>query len=892
MFFHNRRATRRFLHSSVATLILSTTIGGLVIWGTSGTNQSAAQTTKIVSIQQSPRAAGAALQVNDPAPKKELSRQELAEEARAWHTATQEALRRDNPYALRSLTQAASVSVQNDVAVVTGDANIITSPKPFDLNLRATSFLPANNSFAVSTVSSLFDNNLGEKRDMTAANNPIPGAEPGDDAYVIEDLGFEFPFFTGSYPRVAVSSNGSLVFPTGSVDDESFKLGAVSSAPTLSEFQNGFPRIAPYWHDLDARAGVTTGVAGVYVRKSFDRVMVTWNYIRDYPNNPNVDTGLHRFQVTLFATGRITMTFDGAVLTSQTLIGISPGNGPGRTGQATTMVDLSTQRGATVFAQAPIAEFFSTTTRVDYISAVNAFYSNLRRDDFDFVFFMTDFPYSVGASDEFAFYDALRNTDSGIGKDIGEVPGATEEYGSSNLQGVLNMNSIVDAYPVYPTTRFLGSNHGLSVMAHELGHRWLSFIRFPGDELKLLGRQDAHWSFFVNSESTMSYPGVERSSVMEGNLWKPTADGRYVTAGLVDGYSKLDQYLMGLLPASEVGSISVLDSPSNISQTRVSSPQPNVIASGALNGYSIENITSRNGERSAPLKKNFRAAVVLLVRPGTQPAAATFEKIKRYRYAFESYFEQATNTKGTIETGFDPQTQDRSIAIVSAASYKPLLAPGALASIFGIVKPSLGNRVVEASVVPGTLSLQNIRVTVNGTPASILALSSGQINFQVPRSITAVTPSLSVNSATALAEVYDGNTLIAAGAFQIAPSAPMLATRLTNDQKEFVAAAFDATTGKGEPFPGVQPNGLPTILAVYATGLGADATDVAANVSSEVKATLNGTSVLVGYAGFAPGLPGANQINIYLPTNLGPGDYSLKISRNGVSSQEAKIKIR
>jgi uncharacterized protein (TIGR03437 family) len=888
MFFNKRRAARRVFLTIVTTLILSTSVGGLVIWALQGTTQTTAQTNPQNSTQKISRAAGAAFQVDDQAPKKGLSRQELAEEARAWHEANQQAVEADFAKGLRSLTQA-SVQPVGDIAVVTGDSNMITAPRSFDLNLRATSFTPANGGYVISTVSSLFDNNLGDRLDMTDPNsNPIEGTEAGDDAFVVQDLGFDFFFYDNYYPSIAISSNGNLVFRPSGVSDRDFAMGAVSSSPTLSEFQNKLPRIAPFWHDLDARpASLPNAAAGIYIRRSSDRVMITWNYIKDFPNT-SADNGLHRFQVTLYAnTGRITVTVDGAALTSQSLVGISPGSGV----DTTVLVDLSSQRGATQYKRAPLGEFFSTTTKVDYISAVNEFYK-LGYDDFDFVFFMTDFSYSIGSGDEFAFYDALRNKDLNIGLEYSD-PDTSRIYGSNRLEGVLNLNSIVNVYPSLPTTRFLGSNHGLSIMAHELGHRWLSFIRYPGGD-SWLGRQNAHWSFFLDTRSTMGVPGIERSSVMEGNVWEETApeSGRFESKGLVDGYSQLDQYLMGLRAANEVGNFGIIRNPSGVSQTSASNPQPGVTVSGSGDELSIYDVIQANGgERypappATPLKKSLRAAVVLLVKPGTSPTTATLNKIKLYRLAFESYFNQATDGRAVIDTALVKQSRVSAISVVSSPSSLPRLAPGAQATIYGTGLRSNLFPAKSAGSIPLPLAIDETQVRVNGVIAPLFSADRGQINFQVPRSTLAKFSN--VNSTTAVVEVLANNEVISAGTFQIALSAPMFWTRKFNGQE--VANAVDAISGLPEPFEKKRASGLPTILAIYATGLGADATD--ANIASDISASLDGVKIQVGYAGPAPGFIGLNQINIYLPLDLRSGDHKLVISRNGVSSQEVIIKIR
>ena len=97
-------------------------------------------------------------------------------------------------------------------------------------------------------------------------------------------------------------------------------------------------------------------------------------------------------------------------------------------------------------------------------------------------------------------------------------------------------------YPDDPTQKFLGENNTVSVLGQEAGHRWLVFLEFrdrTGQRSDaLLGRDQAHWSFFFDSDA----------SVMEGNDIEDLGGGSFRTVGAVQRYSLLDQYAMGLDP--------------------------------------------------------------------------------------------------------------------------------------------------------------------------------------------------------------------------------------------------------------------------------------------------------------------------------------------------------
>jgi uncharacterized protein (TIGR03437 family) len=830
----------------------------------------------------------ASAQGGDGAKKKGLSRQQREREAWVWHEVNLERLKREHPLGVEALTTDVTSQDINDISVIQDDGRFAIPTNPFDLNGRAVQFTLAGSSYTITTASAGFDANFGTKLDLTTAPavNPISFAEPGDDAYITQDLGFSFSFFGATFTNVAISSNGNLTFRPANVSQRAFDLGAASSIASLAEFQQGLPRIAPYWHDLDARAGQTQGANGVYFRRDSDRVMVTWNNIRDFPNDPAVDLGVHRFQVTLFNNGRIVFTYDTAQLTSQALAGVTPGLSQ----TAPSLVNLNAPPPSAFGA--PVGEFFATETIIDFIGLTQAFYAaHPGRDVYDFLYLMTDFDIDLG--DAFAFYLSIRNDARGTGQDVFDFD-PSGVLGARRIQGILNLSNIAGDYPALPTTRIpfvVGANHALSVMGQEQGHRWMSYTRYPGNDLLLLGRDDAHWSFFLNMESTISSPAARRASSMEGNVWRENGDGTFTSVGLNDGYSRLDHYLMGLRPASEVADTFLIANPTNTGgRDREDDTLPNVTVGGTKQAVTINQIIQANGARtpdSTAAQKNFRAAVVLLVRQGAPPSTATLDKVALYRLAWESYFAQSTDYLATINTGLADQTTSRVIAASSAASFEPTLAPGGIAALFGA---GLAGSTAVATSQPLPTTLAGAQVRINGAPAPLFFVSPTQINFQVLRATIATTGLFSAPSATALIEVIRDGQLIRAGAFQIAPVTPAIFT--FNQSGTGPAAAVDGITGALPPFNARQSNGQPNIIAVFGSGLGADATDVDGNVNASVQATIDGNLVTVNYAGRVPGLTGLNQFNVVFPANITSGTHTLVISRNGIASRQVTIAVR
>jgi len=869
MFVRNQRAVRWFITAMAVVLFYAS----LIVL-------SSAESAKRSGVKFS-----AASFHDDEGRKKGFSREDRIREAWVWHLANKQRL--TEQFGAENLMAEIPAQDIADISVIQADSRIATPANFFDLSGRQVQFTPSGGGYTIATSNGGFDSNFGAKLNLTAApavnpkTNPAP--DPGDDAYIAQDLGFSFSFYGASFTNVAVSSNGFLAFRPASVPQVTFDLEAVDSGESLAKFQTSVPRIAPYWHDLDASAAVTQGSSGIYIRKDSDRVVITWNNIRDFPNDPTTDNGIHRFQVTLFSNGRIVFAYDQAQLTSLALAGISGGG----TAPIPTLVDLNNPLAATITT--PIAELFSTSSKLDDIAAVQAFYAtHPNRDVYDFVYLITDFQFDLG--DAFAFYLPLRNDATGIGLPVGQSS-ETLNINSQKIQGLLNLSNISQQYPASPVTRFLGANHALSIMGQEQGHRWLSFVGYPGaNPALLLGRDDAHWSFFMNIESTISSPAARRSSSAEGSVWRDNGNGSFTSVNLVDGYSLLDQYLMGLRPASDVPDTFVITNTSGTVRTREANPFPNVNVFGTRQTVTMNQILQANGNRapnSATSQKTFRAAVVLLVQSGTQASQATLDKVTLYRLAWESYFFQSTSGLASVNTGLADLTTPRLIAAASAASFKTTLAPGEISALFGA---GLANTIAVADSQPLPTTLANVQVRVNGTPAGLFFVSPEQINFQIPRTTAATTGGLNVPSATALIEVFSNGQLIRAGAFQIAPAVPGIFT--TNQSGTGAAVALDAFTFTPGPFNARQSNGQPNIIAVFGTGLGADVTDNDGNAAGSTTATIGGANAGVSYAGRAPGFSGLNQFNITFPANITSGTHTLVISRNGIAAREVTIAVR
>jgi hypothetical protein len=490
------------------------------------------------------------------------------------------------------------------IAVIRDQGDIILPPNAFDLRTAKVTFTRnASGGYDVRRSERQFQTSVGEKLTL------------GDDDSTRLALPSSFPFYAGRYGELFVNSDGNLTFGT---DDRA------STARSVPRFLTGPPRIAPVFDDLDpSRAG------GVYRRVDGDALLLTWC---DVPEFDNVSNRVS-VQVRLAADGSIDFVYGSAITVSSAVVGVSPG-----TTGIFSPIDLSTTTAGPIGGgSGAVGERFANNPDLDFVELSRKFYET-HGDDFDqLVVYTNTRTTQLGT---FAFEFTVANEISGIGV---EVYDNSRDFNSrGRLRSIVNMD-MLQHFPADPRQRFLGENNTLSLMGQECGHRWLAFLQFRDGAInsnELLGRDEAHWSFFFDSDA----------SNMEGNDIQDLGNGAFRTVGAVSRYSALDQYAMGLRSPSEVPPMFVVTRISS-GQSPGAAPRIGVDIAGTRKDLTIADIVAANGTRRpdvATSPKTFRQAFVYLVAGGTAETGDDLQKLEAIRSAWEVFFSESTDRRGTM----------------------------------------------------------------------------------------------------------------------------------------------------------------------------------------------------------------------------------------------------
>jgi uncharacterized protein (TIGR03437 family) len=239
--------------------------------------------------------------------------------------------------------------------------------------------------------------------------------------------------------------------------------------------------------------------------------------------------------------------------------------------------------------------------------------------------------------------------------------------------------------------------------------------------------------------------------------------------------------------------------------------------------------------------------------------------------------------------------------IVNISTYaQENLAPGDIAAIFGSQFAPAGT-FSAASAVPLPKTLANTQVLVNGVPAPLFFVSPGQVNFQVPYSLT--------GSQVNTVQVVSGATMGNIRSVNVSPSMPRLLTK--NAGYGAIVNGADGSlvvpVTMKDPVFATHPAKPGDTIVIYAIGLG-QTTPAAVEgdpASARPLQTITNASVTFGggfsgrastvtasFTGLTPSVAGLYQLNVVIPDDatLGPA-VPVSIVVSGAQSNPVNLAI-
>jgi uncharacterized protein (TIGR03437 family) len=214
-------------------------------------------------------------------------------------------------------------------------------------------------------------------------------------------------------------------------------------------------------------------------------------------------------------------------------------------------------------------------------------------------------------------------------------------------------------------------------------------------------------------------------------------------------------------------------------------------------------------------------------------------------------------------------------AVVNAASYAAELAPGAIATVYGVNLSTGGN---VAAPYPWPTSLGGVRVTLDGRPLPLLFVSNTQINFLVPEDVPESGAFLVVS--TPVADTAPIRVIIESAA-----------PGIFFDERSGYGAVLNAGTALTTL---AQPARRGAAIEIYCTGLGSVAPG-----ASDIRETLTAPEVFIAgaparvlFSGLAPGYAGLYQVNVEVPESIGSGEQPLTIRFKGFVSNTVRIGVQ
>jgi hypothetical protein len=529
-----------------------------------------------------------------------------------------------------------NITTRGNIILLELDSGVIANHNLFDLDRRTLRFTPDGAGFRAENLPLQWDTARGAALQGNAVR-----------------LGkFAFPFSGRNWNELQVLATGLITFGGGYND---LGLGRFVHLQQVGpDIVNKIPLIAAF---LKQRMNGTR-----YVNELADRLVVTWDTSEPVGGQQDVtfERTPHHFQVVLHRDGRVDLSYR-EMTARDAVVGVY--TVPAGGAPATRSVDLTAVKPADA-ARPVIFEAFhhyglpgSENLACTVIQALG--------DRFDFMVWYSDFRVDDQEAGTRSVGD-IGQMVSGLGPRM-DVGKRLQDYCSQGRLQVTWYQPVwvgaVQAQQKHPNGRFDGYNMAVAQIGHELGHRWSTRTRaiVKGDTIELRGPHDpwgmsgaTHWPGSVSTPVPFPYSRTVEASIMGGANYRDNGDGTFTrlangTMNPASGFSYLELYLMGFLPASGVPDFFVLRNQRNTGTT----PDGNAIVAADKVRITIQDVIAHNGPRVPSFEnspKAYNTAMVAVTLHGRQPTDAMLQQLEGIRAAWIDYWSKVTGGVSTMTT--------------------------------------------------------------------------------------------------------------------------------------------------------------------------------------------------------------------------------------------------
>ena len=228
--------------------------------------------------------------------------------------------------------------------------------------------------------------------------------------------------------------------------------------------------------------------------------------------------------------------------------------------------------------------------------------------------------------------------------------------------------------------------------------------------------------------------------------------------------------------------------------------------------------------------------------------------------------------------------------VTNAASFKPAISPGALATAFGT---GFGIGVPGIAATPNLpASAGGVSVTVNGRAAPLYYVSPNQINFQVPWETAVGTATVAVTVSGGTSNTVTATVLAAGpGLFYLPDSVQGNVAIVQNYDNPGYSLNSQSNPAAGGSTIVAYLTGTGPVSPAASDGAPTSSTTLVKSTSSW-SATIGSAAAQVSFFGLTPAFVGLAQANIVVPSGLMPGKYALTVTIGNESSNPANIWVK